>query len=93
MNSETQTRTATATTTRETMNPSANVLVRHFSGSAALLGKFKRQPKHYGGLSQKRQPRGWLKGSGTPTVGFHTRKGTQRKKCLFSFSVLIFYFF
>jgi hypothetical protein len=62
------------------MNRSSNVLVRHFSGSAALLGKYKRQPKHYGGLSQKRQPRGWFKGSGTPTVGFHTRKGKFRER-------------
>jgi hypothetical protein len=40
-----------------------------------MLGKFTKAPTSFGSLSQKRMPSGWYKGSGTPTVGFHTRKG------------------
>lgn len=40
-----------------------------------MRGKYKKAPSAYGSLSQKRMPSGWYKGSGTPTIGFHTRKG------------------
>jgi hypothetical protein len=51
------------------------VLRRGVSSSTVMLGKFSKAPTSSGSLSQKRMPSGWYKGSGTPTLGFHTRKG------------------
>ena len=52
------------------------VPARAFGGSATLRGKFGSTRKHKGGLTSKRMPRTWHKGSGSRTLGRHTRKGT-----------------